>query len=249
MVDQSGHSWSQPDWKKLRHAYGSAEDLPELLEELDPDPESFVWNELWGRVCHQYSTFSASPYVLPYLLAAARGWEPEARVMPLTLAGGIVAAPETNLEGFTGVVEELGLLTRSTLDNANLGSQERVYVVQAMMAFAGDRVWGHALDRLNDGRFLAACPTCRTQLYVVIGDDAFCYVEDRVRRGEERRSVVTPVAPETLDGTGLALYTLCRASADPAVGTSICQLFGRATCPNCSQGFDVSEAVAAFENP
>src|SRR5262245_60984941 len=89
-----------PNWKDLRDAYGSAEDLPELLSELEPDPKSPVWNELWGRVCHQDSTFSASPHVLPFLLKAASVWEPESRAMPLALAGCIVAAPETVSDGY-----------------------------------------------------------------------------------------------------------------------------------------------------
>ena len=110
----------EPYWKNLRHAYGSAEDLPDLLAHLDPDPKSPVWNELWGRVCHQYSTLSPSPHVLPFLFSAAQAWVPESRVMPLALAGGIVAAPETNVKGFRAVIQQLGSLARDTLDRANL---------------------------------------------------------------------------------------------------------------------------------
>jgi len=247
MAKRNARPRTDPDWKKLRHAYGSAEDLPELLEQLDPDRRSPVWKELWSRVCHQYSTYSASPYVLPYLLAAAREWKPEARVMPLTLAGGIVAAPETNLKGFAGVVEELGLLTRSTLDHAKVGSQERVYVVQAMMAFAGDRVWGRALERLNDGEFSAICPTCRKDLHVELGDKAYCSVEDWGSGERAQRSAVNPRPPGSLTGTGLALYTDLAVSGNRKIASSICQVFGTAECPNCSQSIEISEAIAAFE--
>ncbi len=130
-----------PDWKKLRHAYGSAKDLPELLAALDPDPRSPVWGELWGRVCHQDSTFSASPYVLPFLLAAAEAWPPRSRAMPLALAGGIVAASETQLKGFGGVVKQLGLLARNTLGCTTLKRSERIPIVQAMMSCK----WGSRL--------------------------------------------------------------------------------------------------------
>jgi hypothetical protein len=237
----------EPDWKNLRHAYGSAEDLPDLLAHLDPDPKSPVWNELWGRVCHQYSTFSASPHVLPFLFSAAQAWVPESRVMPLALAGGIVAAPETNLKGFRSVIQQLGSLARDTLDRANLSRNDRVYLVQAMMAFDGDRVWGHALERVNDGEFSAVCPACRKDLYVVVGDEAFCCVEDWVRSGEAHRSHIAPNAPERLAGTGRALHTLCIASGDLELGKWICQVFGTSTCPNCTQPFDIANAVETFE--
>jgi hypothetical protein len=237
----------EPNWKELRHAYGSAEDLPDLLDDLDPDPEAPVWNGLWSRVCHQYSTFTASPHVLPFLLSAAQGWTPESRVMPLALAGGIVAAPETNMKGFRAVVRQLSLLARDTLDHATLSRNDRVYVVQSVMAFEGDRVWGRALERLNDGEFSAMCPTCRKGLYVVVGDEAFCFVEDWVHSGEAPRSRIAPKMPAKLAGTGRALHTLCTASGNSELGGWICQLFGTSTCPNCSRTFDIANAIATFE--
>jgi hypothetical protein len=72
--------------------------------------------------------------------------------MPLALAGGIVAARETDLEGFGLVVQQLSLLARDTLDSAHLSRSERVYVVQSIMALDGDHVWGNALVRIpRDG--------------------------------------------------------------------------------------------------
>ena len=88
-----------PNWQGLHHACGSAEDLPEILAELDPDPTAAVWDELWERVCHQYTTYSASIHVLPYLLRAASDWAPCSRAMPLALAGFIVSATETSVVG------------------------------------------------------------------------------------------------------------------------------------------------------
>ena len=63
-----------PDWKQLRHAYGSAEDLPYLLRQMFPDPSAPVWNELWSCLCHQDTVYSASFAALPVLLEMARRW-------------------------------------------------------------------------------------------------------------------------------------------------------------------------------
>src|SRR5580700_2905302 len=126
-----------PNWKELRDAYGSAEDLPDILVELEPDPKSPVWHELWGRVCHQGSTFSASVHVLPFLLNAASGWEPTSRAMPLALAGSIVWGLEAVLEDYEPCVEGLRLLALETLKASELTRIDRIYVMQSALAFQG----------------------------------------------------------------------------------------------------------------
>ena len=237
-----------PNWKDLRDAYGSAEELPDLLAELEPDPQSPVWGELWGRVCHQYSTFSASPHVLPFLLAAASGWEPTSRAMPLALAGSIVSAPETNLEGYGPSVEQLRILALETLESRDLSRSDRIYVMQSAMAFEGDRVWGHALERLNDGEFSGECPNCGSDVYVVIGQyGSFCSIDDWVRNPKSPRTEIAARTPDELTGVGRMLYARCVDSGDSQLGEWICQLFGTGECLKCGQSLDLAEVVAAFE--
>jgi hypothetical protein len=234
----------EPNWEELEDAHGSAEDLPDLLAGLSPDRQSPAWSELWDRVCHQYSTFSASPHVLPFLLAAAQRWPPESRAMPLALAGGIVAAPETDLDGHRPVVEQLRQVALDTLQNADLDPTDRVYVVQSAMAFAGDSLWGHTFERLNDGEFMALCPACGEEVLVVIGEESFCAAEDWATDAESRRTAITSKPPEELTGAGRTLYALC---ADSEIGESVCQIFGVSTCPHCAEQFEIADAVAAYE--
>ena len=58
-------------WAELTHAYGSAEDVPDLLRALaDPDParrEATIW-ELWGNLFHQGTRYEATSYAVPFLL-------------------------------------------------------------------------------------------------------------------------------------------------------------------------------------
>ena len=239
-----------PNWKDLRDAYGSAEDLPELLAELEPDPKSPVWHELWGRVCHQGSTFSASPHVLPFLLRAAAAWEPVSRCMPLALAGSIVAARETVLDGSRSTLEELRLLALDTLKSGELSRQERVYLMQSALAFEGDRLWGHALDGLNDGEFSGVCPACQIELYFVIGQyGVFCAAQDWVDNPETPRSDIHALAADELLGAGRRLHSLSLESGDPVLAEWICSVFGVSTCPNCGQSLQVANAIAAAEAP
>ncbi|GLW75086.1 hypothetical protein Kpho02_73830 [Kitasatospora phosalacinea] len=62
------------DWSALEHAYGPAEDLPELLAGLYGQDAAAVEEaqyELVSAVCHQGSVYSASAATVPYLAHAA----------------------------------------------------------------------------------------------------------------------------------------------------------------------------------
>src|SRR5690349_6630978 len=80
------------DWSKLRDAYGPADDIPALLDRLVPAAEGAVWSDLWSRLCHQGTVYSASFAALPALARAARSWPPDRREAALALAGAIVAS-------------------------------------------------------------------------------------------------------------------------------------------------------------
>jgi HEAT repeat protein len=69
------------DWSTLYHAYGVADDVPELLSDLtSPDDQrrsDARWH-LYGTIFHQGARYEASPYAVPTLLAlAARPTVPE----------------------------------------------------------------------------------------------------------------------------------------------------------------------------
>jgi hypothetical protein len=236
-----------PNWKELQHAYGSAEDLPDILAELDPDPTSPVWEDLWSRVCHQYSTYSASAHVLPFLLTSASAWEPQERAMPLALAGSIVCAPETVLAGHEPCVGELRLLAIETLKSSKLTRSDRIYLMQSVLAFEGDRLWGHLLDDLNTGAFYGPCRACHTNLCFVIGPEGFfCTTQDWPRHPETLRSEILPKTLGELERVGQRLYALCIDSGDAVLGEWICHLFGASSCPQCGEALDAEKLVGAI---
>jgi hypothetical protein len=77
------------DWPELRHAYGSAEDVPGLLDQLGPDQRTQAWDDLWSRICHQGTVYSASYAALPALTQKAREWPACDRTGPLLLAAEV----------------------------------------------------------------------------------------------------------------------------------------------------------------
>ncbi|WP_433474124.1 HEAT repeat domain-containing protein [Spirillospora sp. CA-142024] len=77
------------DWAGLRHAYGSAEDVPGLLRALsssDEDERNAALSELFTNIHHQGSRYSASAAAVPFLLALASDPGAPERTWPLYLA-------------------------------------------------------------------------------------------------------------------------------------------------------------------
>lgn len=62
-----------PFWSHLSHAYGSAEDIPNLLKQLAALPphenvESEPYFSLWSALCHQGDVYTASFAAVPHLV-------------------------------------------------------------------------------------------------------------------------------------------------------------------------------------
>ena len=237
-----------PNWRELKHAYGSAEDIPEIISALTPDPKSPAWEDLWSRVCHQGTTYSASPAVLPFLLSIASNWSTTDRAMPLALAGSIVAAPQTILHGFEEAVEGLRTLALDTVKDPGLSREDRVYVMQSVLAFQGDRLWGKVLDHLNDGEFPASCTACRKELYLVIGQHGlFVTSADWVRESSVSKTEIKPLEANSLTGVGKWLYTVSMQSNDSDLSNWVRYLFGSSKCPDCGKLFHLPDAIAQIE--
>ena len=81
-------------WKKLKHAYGSAGDVPDLLRKLlDPDPKvrrDTLWT-LNSNVLHQGTRYPATPYVVPFLIEMCASPEVGKRGDLLRFWGSLIA--------------------------------------------------------------------------------------------------------------------------------------------------------------
>ncbi|MFJ9007467.1 HEAT repeat domain-containing protein [Streptomyces canus] len=66
------------DWASLRHAYGSAEDVPGLLRGLasaDPAERETALDGMYGALHHQGDVYDSTPACVPFLLALAANGE------------------------------------------------------------------------------------------------------------------------------------------------------------------------------
>lgn len=241
------------DWSGLRHAYGPAEDIPRLLEQLSPDENAKVWEDLWSRICHQGTVYSASFAVLPYLLEAAHKWLPANRVMPLHLAAMIVISRdvedsrETYMADHVQIAEDCRNLAVETLKTTGLDRHKRIYLMEAALAFEGDVIWGQALDGLVRGEFQGKCRHCRTHLFVAIGTNG-CFVaaDEGIEKLPDKRSTIAPASATDLLGAGAWLYEQSDKASDAELADWICNLFGSTTCPHCENQQSVPDIVSGL---
>jgi hypothetical protein len=234
---------NEVEWSRLSHAFGAADDLPNILSALSPDPSSKLWGELWGRVCHQGTTYTASPHVLPRLLELAGEWEPKSRVMPITLAASIAASGEFDIRGFEVTIEALHRLARATASSEGLSRSDRVDLASSAIILAGDRFWGQELSELNIGELQGSCPQCEVELYLTIGDAGyFASIDDPVSRPEFVEGI-DPCQPDELPGNISWVHQIALDARDEELARRVRCVFGRSVCPGCDVPFTVSEAI------
>lgn len=243
------------DWSQLRHAYGPADDIPGLLARVEPDMRSPLWTDLWSRLCHQGTVYSASFAALPMLTEIADRWSAAERVIALALAGNIVSSVDQPygdvdpIVSYPSEIARLRALTEETLQSSHLADDSATYVhmLQALLSFEGVEVWGEQLDGLNDEEYEVACPQCDEETFVAFGQyGAFTTQDDMYMRDtDSKRLRLVPADPAELVGIGKRLHTRAIADGHPDVAAKLAYVFGRADCPACGERFRVDEAIVA----
>ncbi|MFF3559957.1 hypothetical protein ACFYXS_07975 [Streptomyces sp. NPDC002574] len=244
------------DWSRLHHAYGTAEDIPDLLATVSPDVQHPGWNELWSRLCHQGTVYSASYAALPALTRLARQWSATDRRMALVLAGAIVASTdqpygdEDPRVTHASEMAELMELTDEALRDPGLvdASTDYVHVLAALLSFEGVDVWGELLDGLNDEEYEVVCPACESENFIVFGEHGYFSTTDTMymRQTAGRRLPLQPLAPSSLDGVAHRLHSRAIADGHPDVAHKLTYVFGSARCAHCDAVFSVEEAIVAL---
>jgi hypothetical protein len=85
-----------PRWENLSHAYGSAADVPAMLEALKaaPAPKDYLsepWFSLWSALCHQSDVYTASYAAVPHVASIAVTKSPGERLEHIHFIGAVEA--------------------------------------------------------------------------------------------------------------------------------------------------------------
>ena len=250
------------DWRTLEHAYGNAADIPGLLNQLSPEPEASVWEELWSRICHQGTVYSASFAALPALADAAERWKPKERAMVIALASSILRSEDVHggcrddfLRSFEWVLPRFQHCCSESLAEPGLSKNDFIYLLQAARALEGDRFWGQELDHLTSGEFPGECPHCGVDLYLVIGEYGFFTTAEEWAQQSgstagaiERRPGIkwAEIEPndDLLPDVGQSLYERAVVAQQKEVADWIRYVFGTTVCPSCGHQSAVQDAIA-----
>ncbi|MFJ4524870.1 hypothetical protein ACIP4Y_28630 [Streptomyces sp. NPDC088810] len=241
------------DWSQLHHAYGTAEDIPGLLDAVSPAPKDSGWTDLWSRLCHQGTVYSASYAALPALRDMARQWSPADRQMPLTLAGAIAASTDRPYDeqdphvAYAPEMSDLVQLTEEALRDPILADDPAtyVYLLAALISFEGVEVWGEQLDGLNDDEFEVPCPSCSTENFVAFGEYGFFSTTDSMYMNETtaKKMPLQPADISALERLAQRLHSRALADGQTDVAHKLTYVFGTAQCAECDEVFSVAEAV------
>ncbi|MFI8266678.1 hypothetical protein [Streptomyces sp. NPDC085665] len=243
------------DWSQLTHAYGTAEDVPDLLRAAGPDPESPAWSELWSRLCHQGTVYPASYAALPALAEKASRLTASERIMPLLLAASVIASTDRPYgmldpkDAYASEIAELIELVEEALRHPSLADSPTRYVelLEALLAFEGVEVWGEELHGLSGEEFEVPCPACEAENFVVFGEYGYFSTIDGFYMNEAagHRRELQPAAIFSLEGLAKRLHSRALTDGQHKVANALTYLFGSAYCAECDAPFRVDHAVEA----
>ncbi|WP_326737688.1 hypothetical protein [Streptomyces sp. NBC_01022] len=244
------------DWSRLSHAYGSAEDIPALLDRIASDPASEHWSDLWSALCHQGSVYSASFAALPWLADVAGTDDREQAVSALTLAGAIMAgAGQSHGAGDVRVTYAAEVAALLSLANERLRTaadrSEYAYLLEAVLSFEGVFGWSEELAwGLTNEEYEVSCPGpgCAAAVFIVVGEYGFfSAVGDYATLPDDqvRTKPLRPAEPAALTGIGRRLHDVALADGQQEVARTLTHIFGDATCPDCAEDFSVAARISA----
>lgn len=122
-------------WNELRHAYGDATDIPQLLVQLrslpaNDRPEAEPYFSLWSALCHQGDVYTASYAAVPHMMAAVRD-APERAPWTLFLMVASIEISRTSGRG-PSIPDDLAEAYNSALREVPL-----------LVGRAGGGIWDH----------------------------------------------------------------------------------------------------------
>jgi hypothetical protein len=239
---------NSPNWELLEDAYGSAKQVPKLLEELACANEDAL-SELFGRICHQMSVYSSSIAAFPHLVAIASKLEPATNLQAetLCLAGAICEShdfdQELHLSQFAEALQSalpLATALAQTSLKMSADTNQAIYLLKSVAAFGQMQALARVLEGFSNEEFRLDCPSCSSELYVwPCTEGFFVAAEDPVTHKQTKRTFVSPEAiqPKRQEELHWIEQQSSGAASLAEVRSKLPFLFGQASCPKCAHAF------------
>lgn len=236
------------NWSQLRDVHGPAGDIPGLLgvAATEASWDAPVWDELWGRLCHQGSVAPASYAAVPALCKIARS-RPEVATDPaLFLAAAILSstdgpvAREIVRAEYVQQVEATRPLARHKLTLVT-DRTEFVYALQNVAVFEDLGAWQRELEGLANQEVELECPACGDHVSLELTESDS--VADLEPDDRDKGTRLEPATPSDLNEPESILLDLAGAHRQQQIQDQLLQLFGHFVCPACSQRVRITAAL------
>jgi hypothetical protein len=167
-----------PRWNNLRHAYGTAGDVPDMLRMLaskSSQQREATWDRLWSALCHQGSIYEATFAAVPHVVAIGVARAIDERLDYCAFVGAVAAsAARAPNEVKCPVDIEFGV--RSAIEDAKrmaLASWTRDTSPRVALRFAialaglrNEVALEDCLQGISDGEQVPGCPHCKREVFV-----------------------------------------------------------------------------------
>ena len=247
---------NSPEWGHLEDAYGTADQIPQLLADLEGGSEAAL-DELFSCICHQMSVYSASIAALPHLIAIAYRLEanPKLQRDVLCLAGAICESRDYARElerseyadAAIAALPDAIRLSREVLGKAT-DHHAGIYLINSIAAFNQMQEVARVVEGFSDEEFPLECPSCSVDLYVwPCPEGLFVAAEDPVAYAKTARTFVSKgLSGESTRESDLQ-WLLAESANAPSladVRSKLPFLFGDASCPKCGHTFALFDELA-----
>ncbi|WP_141724804.1 hypothetical protein [Streptomyces niveus] len=236
------------NWAQMYDCYFETDRVPDLLEVVENEDYAEAWKELGYRLVLEHDLVAPASFAaLPRLVRLASGSERARR-----LAGEILERATGHhgcddlLANCADAIEEFReLLVR----HLRTRPTDRVAVFRALLAVEEEYHWAAVLGDFTDDFYGVACPHCRVEVTIAIGDyGRYSAIRDW-NLGDVDRRDLRPASPEELSGAGRWMYETATRNGEDLLANGISHLFGKAECPRCASVFTIADEYAAFNRP
>jgi uncharacterized protein YbaR (Trm112 family) len=254
-------SLNDPAWRSLKHAYGSAESIPRLIQQLRANPTGDLWSELWLCICHQYSVYTATYAAVPHILSIARSLPIGRRFEPLHLLGTITAYHEETAllddyrADYLAMTSEAPDLCLDEIAARPKSRESVIYLLSSLAGLSGYTGLARSFGGFACDEFSIQCPVCETFLYIWPSNEGYrVYAEDPVTQPQAAYQTVInkngpPVSWEIAStdvnekNSSAWLASLAHSAGYPDLALLIHQLGGHSACPSCQTQFAVYDEI------
>lgn len=257
-------------WALLGHAYGKADDVPEMIRELEQLPKIDLEENqfLYGYLCHQYTTYSATYAAIPYLVEIAfqENQTLENKITIVEFCGDVHAlrnwdkrfhiySDDENLvkelsleieEGYSKAIQKIKPLAEQFLANRILGEEHRFYMFYMFLAFEGFEDLSRIFILSNFTEFYFHCPNCKYEHFIYQDDskmkpdtEDYDFELNLIKINLENLNA----APSKELIANWTLFYAQKYDVKP-VKYQIPYLFGTMICPHCNKEFRIIDALS-----